>query len=429
MRSFTLSFRNYGAFILLILGFTPTFSQTKAVQDAAVPCVDDADADRLPGKYYDHTRPKYPMSLKADSPQEKTAMLSQLIALEKLEEKSRSNFVVNGCVLRTSFSNLSKTFFGNYYHASYEYQLAAYANVCHVREHVVKTVGEYRTVIRVAVNPSIDGLMLFGGNSDFYITDKSVRYDIPIDAEMNKRSAGYLTKNPGSRISQYFLMDKSTTNMDDFDKINNGKGYVEEVMQGSDPKQYQWLNRHWYITKTGMPLLVTVTRKEYLEALLEFYELERINFLTMMGFKKQDDERSTSEEAKKRLSTYDMDKSAYEKIYSTKKSKVSQILASQNADWLKQPAVVGPDRFLRPNDYTKASNGLLDFERFYDNEPKNLAIYQYNPAYFKNNQQQPIKPLFMRIQFRYEMGKGYSERLFDNFQKNYDMEALRKMLE
>lgn len=37
----------------------------------------------------------------------------------------------------------------------------------------------------------------------------------------------------------------------------------------------------------------------------------------------------------------------------------------------------------------------------------------------------------MEVQFRYELSKdkGFSERLITNFSKNFDMEALRKMLE
>ncbi|MGN6293302.1 MAG: hypothetical protein ACTHMV_11215 [Chitinophagaceae bacterium] len=400
-----------------------TFAQVKKpapTKEVSQSCISDEDADKLPGKYYDHTQPKYPMSLKASSTQEKAVMLNQLIALEKLEEKSRGNFAINGCVLRTSFSSLVSTFFGNYFHTAYSYQLAAYQNVCHVVQHIVKTVGEYRTVIRVDVNPSIVSNGFYGSSGDFYVTDKSVRYDIYLNT-------GDVQKKAGSGISQFVSMQQVANNQKDFDKINNGNGFVEEVMQGSNPKVYQWMNRHWFITKPGIPLFVPVSRKEYLEALLEFYEIEKTNFLQAVGYKIQDDSKSSSTEAKKRLTIYQADKIAYQKIYESKKAKLNQLLAAQNADWLQKQAVVKTG--LRENDYSKPSNGLLDFDRFYEDNKDGKPLYQYNPGYFKEKSNAPAKPVFFRIQFRYEMGRGFSERLFNNFLKNYDMDGLRKMLE
>ena len=93
---------------------------------------------------------------------------------------------------------------------------------------------------------------------------------------------------------------------------------------------------------------------------------------------------------------------------------------------MQKPAVID----LNFNSYD-ASQRLADIGKFCDAESENTAaLYNYNPEYFKDNAGQPIKPIFMELQFRYEMGedRGYSERLFNNFLKNYDMDVLKKML-
>lgn len=358
------------------------------------PCQSDDDVARMPAMYFDHTKPKYPMNMGAYPSQERAVMTKRLTEIEKLEEKSRAGFQATGCVLRSSFNGRPAVLLGGIIAPVYGYQLAAYMNVCHVQQHVVKTVDEYRTVLRVDINPSITESTFYGqGSGDFYITDKRVRYEIYIDK---------------SRISGFIAQDQVAGNKSDFDKINNGNGWTEGGMMGTDPRKYQWLDRKWYITRSGLPLLVPVTRKEYLEALLEYYEIEKRNF--------------------QQLAKNEADKAAYPKIYESKVANVKSILAGHDADWLGQQAVVD-SRDLRKNDYLQASNGLFDFRQFSSNEETAHRLVQYNPAYFGHEKPAAARQFFMRVQFRYEMGRYFSETLFKNFDKNFDLGALRKMLE
>ena len=408
-------------------------------QEQPIHC--NGNADALPGKYTDHTQTKYASSLKG-AELDKAAILKQLIAIEKSEETSRNNFQLTGCVARVSFSGGNKNTFGNIAHVGYGYQLGVYQNVCHVTEHIVKTVGEYRTVLRVDINPMLNtGGSFYGWQGDFYITDKSVRYEISVDAKLGANYEKDRVSNKSS-ISSYIseesvLASRSDNYKDkhgDFLKLINGNGYVENWM-GADryakhgPNSYQWIDRHYLITKPGVPVLMAVTRKEYLEALLEFYEIEKVNFLQTLTYKKNGDAKSSSAEAKNRMSIYEADKNEYLKIYENKKNKVQQLLTSQKSEWLQKPAVV--KKQLRENDYAKASNGLLDFNNFYDGDEQATVLYQYNPEYYKMNANQPTKPILIEVQFRYEIAedKGFSERIFNNFLKNYDMDALRKMVE
>lgn len=425
-------------FALFLCSNTAHGQQRSATKTPDVPC--NGDADDLPGKYYDHTQPKYPMNLKAASAQEKAAMLNQLIALEKLEEKSRSNFTNTGCVLRTSFSTLISSTSGGYAHTAYSYQLAAYQNVCHVTQHIIKTVDEYRTVLRVNVNPSLaQNYLIPGGTGEFYLTDKSTRYDIPIDA---KQGPGYNNDkaNHPSRVSQYVSeamvltgrSDNYKNKHADFLTLINGNGYVENWMAGSrgdkpDPKAYKWVDRHYLLTRPGMPLLVPVTRRQYLEDLLEYFEVEKANFYYDVESKLKSSAGDNSEYAKKRRAVWEADKAAYPQLYETKKTKIKQLLATQKTDWLQKPAVV---------DYSSATydanQRLANIGNFYDVEnEKTAALYTYNPEYFKANANQPTKPVLIEVQFRYELGedRGFSGRLFNNFLQHYDLKALQQMVE
>lgn len=418
--------------------FFAVITVTGLSQEQPVPC--NGNADALPGKYTDHTQTKYLSSLNGTAP-DKAAMTKQLVAIEKVEEMSRKNFQLTGCVARVSFSGGDKNIANNTVHTSYGYQLGVYQNVCHVTEQIVKTVGEYRTVLRVNVNPLlVKSYMLPGGTGEFYLTDqnRSVRYEIPIDAKAGPNYAKDRLYHP-SHISQYIseamlLKDRSDNykNMHaDFLKLINGEGYVENWLSGSrddkpNSKAYKWVDRHYLITRPGIPLLVQVSRKQYLEDLLEYFEIEKANFYYSLEAQIKSNAGNASESAKKRKEILEADKAAYPQLYEAKKEKVKQLLSNQKADWLQKPAVID----LNFNSYD-ASQRLADIGKFYDAESENTAaLYNYNPEYFKDNAGQPIKPIFMELQFRYEMGedRGYSERLFNNFLKNYDMDLLKKML-
>jgi len=416
--------------VLSVLFCCTTVWAQPTAKERPVPC--NGSADLLPGKYTDHSNPKYPHSLKA-STTDKAVMMKQLIALEKTEEASRTKFQLTGGVARVSFSGGNKNRFGDYGYNSYGYQLGLYQNVCHVSELVVKTVDEYRSVFRVNINAGFGSGNHYGYEGDFYVTDKKVRYRIAIEA---KEGINYERDrfNNRSLITRYLTEDmvlasRSDNYKDfhgDFLKLINGDGYVENWLNGSRydkprPNSYQWIDRHYIISRPGIPLLVPVTRKAYLEALLEYYEIEKTNFQIAVAYKIK------SEPANAGIC--EADKIAYTKVYENKKARVQQLLASSSVNWLQQAAVVIKD--LRPNDYSKASNGLLDFEKFYDGDPKGITLYQYNTEYFKTNAGQPLQPEFIEVQIRYELGegRGFSKRYFDNFLENYKLEDLRKMLQ
>jgi len=419
---------------LLFCGFAAQAQNKPGGKETPVPC--DGNADMLPGKYTDHTNPKYPTSLKGNT-SDKAAMLKQLIAIEKLEEASRKNFNLTGCVARVSFSGGDKSAAGI---MKYGYQLGVYRNVCHVTQHIVKTVDEYSTVFRVNINNdpvsgSLSPLAMGIGSFNIAKYPNSVQYDIPVDAIQGKS-----TNNNPSRVSKYIsegmlLTGRSDNYRDyhaDFLKLNNGNGYVEN-WQGGDryanhgPSSYQFIDRHYLITKPGIPLLIPVSRKQYLEDMLEYLEIEKANFYYDNDKQTKQVQGNNAEYAKKRLSILEADKVAYPQLYEAKKAKIKQLLAEQKDAWLQQQAIVG-----NPGKVYDANDRLKELGKFYDKEGDySVALYVTNPEYFKSGINQSTKPQIIEVQFRYEIAndRGYSERLFNNFLKNFDMEALRKMLQ
>jgi len=413
------------------------FSQTiKKVTDPLTPC--NGTADDVTGIYTDHTNPKYgPINLKG-SVAEKATMMKILLAIEKQEEASRKNFKLTGCAARVSFARWDNSNYGKNIYAKYGYQLGIYEFVCHVREHVTKIVGEYRSVFRVDINPYIPTTSAVGGTGEFTINGQ-FRYQFPIEAKSGSNFEND-KKNSPSKVSQYISESNMLTNRSsdyknkhaDFLKIINGEGYTENWLSGDKydkrgPDSYQWIDRHYIITKPGVPLLVPVSRKQYLEDLLEYLEIEKANFWYSHAEMVKSYANETTDWAKKRMALLNEDKLAYPKIYEAKKAKIKELFVNKKTEWLQMPAVV--DNNNRTYD---ANKRLENLGKFYDAEDEyTSALYVLNPVYFTSNNGQSANPLFMEIQFRYELGKDnkFSERLFYNWEKQFDLEALRKMLQ
>ncbi|MBS1947997.1 MAG: hypothetical protein JST47_09540 [Bacteroidetes bacterium] len=416
-------------FSFMLLESIAIFPQgIKKITAPQVSC--NGTADDVPGIYTDHTQPKYGFSLKG-TPAEKAVMMKNLIAIEKLEEASRKDFKLTGCVARVSFARTDNRTYGKNIYAGYGYELGVYQYVCHVTEHVPKIVDEYRTVFRVGTNPYLSpGGANVVGTGEFYTKYGNPVYDISDEVK---------SKYP-NRVSQYFSeqylltgrSDDYKNKHTDFLKLNNGNGFVENGWgdsryKGISANSYYLIDRHYFITKPGVPLLIPVSRKQYLEDMLEYLEMEKANFELLNTKQLNDIANETAEWAKKKRDALQADKLAYPKFYEAKKAKLKDLLAKQKPEWLQKPAVVDQNTLLKESDKILEALG-----RFYDEEGEyKSALYVLNPAYFMGNNGQATKPLLIEVQFRYEISKdkGFSARLFDNWEKNFDIGALRKMVE
>lgn len=421
------------------------FSQSKKIAAPKVPC--NNSADDVAGIYTNHNNTKYgPASLKGTAA-EKAAMMKNLIAIEQIEESSRKNFKLTGCAARVSFAQWGKSNYGKNVYARYGYQLGVYAYVCHVTEHLPKIVDEYRTVLRVDINPDLinagAALRPGTGNISFNKTATTLMwgYEFPADALLCPNYEKNRVSKP-SKVSRYIsesnlLAGRSNAYKSyhqDFLKLNNGTGYVENYMAGSPydkvtENSYRWIDRHYLITKPGIPLLIPVTRKQYLQDMLEYFEIEKANFNFTVDELLKNSGANNSDFALKQKQTWQAHKAAYSQHYEAKKARVKDLLTSKTEAWLNSPAIVAGN-----NATQDAKERLEQTGVFYEAEDwdKNIfALYVLNPAYFNATSASTTKPILMEVQFRYELGKdsGFSERLITNFSKNFDMEALRKMLE
>lgn len=216
------------------------------------------------------------------------------------------------------------------------------------------------------------------------------------------------------------IVDRSDINHTNFLKIINGEGYLDKHGGYNEKYKdgYKTIERYYSITKPGVPVLVPVSRREFLEALLEYYEIEKTNFINEAAAMVK------NENYKNRISILEADKVAYNKMYEAKKERITNLLKTKSADWLNKQ--VATQEKVRENDKNKPSNGLFDF---YDFENGTL-LYKYNPGFTKNKDR--FKPVIISVRCIYRYGNElyqWSENLIKNFEKNFDFEALRKMLE
>ena len=218
-------------FSILLFFSIATVAQTR-ITAPQVTC--DGTADAVAGIYTDHTKTKYATNILKGTSTEKTVMMKTLTAIEKLEEASRKNFTLTGCVARVSFAtSAGNSIFGKNIYKSYGYQLGVYPYVCHVTEHLPKIVDEYRTVFRVDINPNIFIGTNAGGTGEFSVTG-NIRYEAPKEAKLGANFEQNKIANP-SNVSKYIseanMLEGRSSNYknkhSDFLKIINGESFTE----------------------------------------------------------------------------------------------------------------------------------------------------------------------------------------------------------
>jgi hypothetical protein len=81
---------------------------------------------------------------------------------------------------------------------------------------------------------------------------------------------------------------------------------------------YRWIDRHYLITKPGIPLLIPVTRKQYLQDMLEYFEIEKANFNFTVDELLKNSGANNSDFALKQKQTWQAHKAAYSQHYEAK---------------------------------------------------------------------------------------------------------------
>lgn len=383
-------------FILLIGGMLGTTAQ---------PCTKTEDLLSIPGSLKDHT--KFPIGGGSITAQEKPVAMKTLIAAENLSKKT---FSLKGGEASAWFQVEDGGFYDVYKFCSYRMKLAFYQHVCVGGKRTNSD--EYTVDFNIAVNPDLSNKYFLASNpgtDEFYV---------------NRPKSGYLP----IPIFRYLSMPVAVG-----EAINSGKGFIDDAK--NNYSKHTDVYRNWYITKAGTTVLLPVSRKEFLQSLLEFYDREKLFVSKRLTSKIEESVRYMAQYQKSgnnaMYQSHLENKQAAEKtlaeteaVFRSKRQLPEDLLKKDTA-WLLQPATLDPKKQMQfDNKYTKES---MVFTGFFSGPGAN-TIFRYNPAIAASLKTQPAKPLFFQVQYRYKSEEKFSQQITDTFVKNFDFEALRKLL-
>jgi len=401
-------------------------------------CRSSKDLEALPGKLIDAAHYEWPQE-KAHwldalgTVANKSTANAMLTKIETLEKQSRGNYNLTGCVLKTAFSgNVPTRIAGKYPLVSYDLNMGCYEYICVKNKLMVNS--EYENVFRAYVN------RYTGIEPAFSFSDEAYYYETP------------------KKYNGEFILLHDFIKLDPSKNINNGKGFYQDVPESSvkQGNRSVYMTRHWYCTKPGVLLFIPVTRKEYLEALLVYYERERLLIADKIkeietecaGMMKNPQKYpQLYEDGKRNLVVRKARYPDWQQKIETKRAIVQKVLKESTVAWLAGPAVVkakaetfswkssygtGPNDSVWIDTYNANTKedaqktGSFTFSGFWDNKG-GAVLYKYNPDYFKGSENNPAKPYMIELTYRY-VKTPLGQNLVENFTKNFDFDAVRNML-
>ncbi len=404
-------------------------------------CSSNEEVMSLPGRQTDAAHCEWPQQKahwldQLGTAGNKSAAGKTLTQIETIEKESRKNYTLTGCVLKTFFGTPpnAQFFYAKKSLLSYDLNLGCYEYFCYNNK--MKVNDEYANVFRAYVN------RFTGIQNAFTFADDNPYYEV-----YNKYNGKFI------ELCNYFKLDESSIH------INNSKGYYQDIPESSvkPNNRSAFMTRHWYFTKSNVSLFVPVTRKEYLEALLVYYDRE--SAYTSEKIKEIEKEcggmmkdpakyPQLYENGKKNMVRRKAKYPDWEKKVNIKKAIVQKVLKENTADWLSKPAIVKPktEIFTWKNYYGNGANdyanvevnfadtpedaqktGPFTFSGFWDSKA-GVILYKYNPAYFNGAEENPAKPYLIELTYRY-INTALGKSLVENFTGNFDFDAVRGLLE
>lgn len=385
-------------FILLIASFLA------AIFLQAQPCKITEDLVKLPGVLKPDLIPGFTRN-STFLPSEGPAVMKTLDAAVQIMKK---NFSLQGGVAKYWYKANFREHFDVYEYPSYELVVAFYQDVCFDGKKTFSS--EYTVDFAIRANHEFIYFDNGPGYTDFY-EDKTKYGDLPIS------------------IFTYLSYPLAQA-----EKMNSGKGYFEED-DGNKFRKHSDVYRRFFITKEGMPLLVAVSRKELLESLLELYEREKKFHVKRLQAKLDESVRYMAQyEKSENKSMYqnhlenkqkaEKDLADLDGLINKKKAEVEGKLKTESSQWLAAPAT---HKF---HDTRFVGDRIMEssrFKGFYDGPDAN-TVYRFNPALAATKKTRTGEPLFFYVRYRYKSGETFSQQITDGFVKNFDFEALRKLL-
>ncbi len=380
-------------------------------------CKTTAELDIVPGEYLTAAQHPWPAA-RADYFKELKTAADKAIAkktleqIEKAEQQSRAGFSLTGGNWENTFSGNGYEYAGSVKLGKYYLQAGHYEFFCAAGK--LKRNTEYGTVLRIYVNAiPVNTLERFLRNPfgrSFGNYDLGFEY---ADWKNHKLS------DPGDKLIKLFTYFSCNT-PSLLEAINTGQDYFQDVAE-KDVKlnsRVPHIYRYWFVKKKNMPVLIPVSRKEYLVSLLEYYEREKLYFTKLVAKLTADRDNSVKQ--------YD----GWETVVNEKIELVKNILATQKEDWLGAQAIINRSEDVYQNNKHKLKEKINynRFWRFYDNEKKSEPLYQYNAGYFKTAATGAATPQFITVAFRY-VTLPSSLRLLQNFTDKFDYPAYYKLLQ
>lgn len=384
-------------------------------------CATKEELDNMPGKHIDVAHCEWP-AMRAGwlndlkNPTFKATANKVLTQIETIEKDSRKNFSLTGGVLKSSFSTTYSTYracsYGSIYdYANYDFQLACYEYTCINKKVLLNS--EYNTVLRVRVNPEFERWRGSpdGATGGFFEGDCIY----PIVHITGKSCA------EAPRLLEYVTVPD-----DVFEVLSKGSGYEQDVPDNTikkEPNYSIYITRTWYITKPGKNPLQKVTRKEFLQSLLEYYDKEKLAAACQKAsVDKEFASKPKNDDWEKRynykLGVY----KDYEKTCADKKAIVQKVLNEHDADWLAEQVILNNDSWVG-----SGGAGFLGAYTFKSFAAKGQKLYKYDPDYFRADMKTPAKPQLIRIAFRY-VHSPFGLRLIGNFTDQFDRAAWQKLV-
>lgn len=397
----------------IALLFCIAITQSSIAQD----CKTTAELDATPGKYLTAAQYPWPAARaeyfnKMTTAADKEMAKKTLGDIEKTEAQSHAGFNFTGGSWENYYTTGGNQYLGKTKLGQYSFQAALYEYFC-TKGKLTRN-SEYSTVLRMYVNKlqltTLDKFLFAPFGSSFPDYDYGMQF------------ADWKNHKPADVNAQLINLFTYFTcnNKQLLEAINTGNNYFQDVAD-KDIKPNNRSNpiyRYWFIKKKDIPVLVPVSRKEYLQSLLEYYEREKLHFAKLVAQLKEDKSSSIKYYAN------------WQKDVADKISVVNKALSENDEKWLSAQAIINPseDNSKRYNAKLPEQTNHNRFWKFYDDVKNEGGLYKYNPDYFKTSAKGTASPQLITIAFRY-VTMPSSLRMFDNFTKNFDFDAVRKMVE
>lgn len=370
--------------------------------------------------------------------------------MQAFENLIKPKLQFTGGLAKASFGLNSKAYYNQFYACSYTYNLGFHAFVCNVQTHKLAVVDEYQCVLRVNGNPKFQTVFSsYAGNASAYkIPANTQSVNAPSISIFNY--CGFANNKIVNAINNgkgfIDLNSEVVGNLSEYPVVENkpGKGYgITFPNSGFVTVNNDFVYRHAFITHTDIPFLIPITRKRFLQDMLEYYDREKPELVASMQNRIKNLAK-TIIESEKMQSRYLQDQKNRQvlqeqsardilAVNEQKEQTVTRLLQSKDEKWLNQQAVVQPDNksFNVPynrNIDSKEIYGNFYFTEFYTGT-EGFSLYQINPEYLKKYPPNGTKPSLIEVMYRFKPNYNFLIGVKESFIDQLNLDEFRKLLQ